>query len=254
MHLPRPCHMGRAGVRFEGPRTLLNASGSNFRDALQPDGCPLLRSGLTLVADPDVAETGSEKVQEAIDTGADTLITACPCCRVQLKRSRDLRDMPIEIRDLATLTAEALGFKVEPSDAVVDEKWGVFEAMIRLMTPWGMADLMATMIPDMIEAMPDMYKSMMHMVMKAPDVFKEPMITMMKSVMPGLFPQLMPEIMPKVMPKMLEKVAEAIPMPDYMLEQMPDLMPKTMEVLMPKMLDEIIPYFMPHMEEYLRGA
>jgi len=252
-----PCHMGRAGVRFEGPRTLINAiPGTDFREMrfnqMDAHCCGAV---LTLIADPDIAEDlGAKRVQEAIDAGADTLITACPCCRVQLKRSRDLRNLPIEIRDLATLTAEALGFKVEPSDAVIDEKWGVFDAMIRLMTPWGMADLMADMLPDMIEAMPDMYKSMMHMVMKAPDVFKEPMITMMKGVMPALFPKLMPDIMPKVMPKMLDKVAEAIPMPDYMLEQMPDLMPKTMEVLMPKMLDEIIPYFMPHMEEYLRKA
>jgi len=155
--------MGRAGVRFEGPRTLINAiPGSNFREMrfnqMDAHCCGAV---LTLVADPDVAEDlGAKRVQEAIDTGADILITACPCCRVQLKRSRDLRDMPIEIRDLATLTAEAMGFKVEPSDAVMDEKWGVFEAMIRLMTPWGMADLMATMIPDMIDAMPDMYKRM----------------------------------------------------------------------------------------------
>lgn len=252
-----PCHMGRAGVRFEGPRTLINAiPGSNFREMrfnqMDAHCCGAV---LTLIADPDIAEEiGAQRVQEAIDTGADTLITACPCCRVQLKRSRDLRNLPIEIRDLATLTAEALGHKIEPSDAVIDEKWAVFDAMIRLMTPWGMADLMATMIPDMIAAMPDIYRNMMYMVMKAPDIFKEPMITMMKSVMPALFPKLMPDIMPKVMPQMLTKVADAIPMPEYMLEQMPDLMPKTMEVLMPKMLNEIIPYFMPHMEEYLRNS
>lgn len=252
-----PCHMGRAGVRFEGPRTLINAiPGSNFREMrFNKYDAHCCGAVLTLIADPDVAEeVGAKRVQEAVDCGADTLVTACPCCRVQLKRSRDLRNLPVEIRDLATLTAEALGYEIPSSDPVVDEKWAVFEAMIRLMTPWGMADLMAEMIPDMIEAMPEIYRSMMQMVIKSPGVFKEPMITMMKGVMPSLFPGLMPEIMPKVMPKMLEKVAEAIPMPDYMKEQMPDLMPKTMEVLMPKMLNEIIPYFMPHMEEYLRNT
>ncbi|MEN6351559.1 MAG: (Fe-S)-binding protein [Syntrophomonas sp.] len=252
-----PCHMGRAGVRFEGPRTLINAiPGSNFREMrFNKYDAHCCGAVLTLIADPDVAEeVGAKRVQEAVDCGADTLVTACPCCRVQLKRSRDLRNLPVEIRDLATLTAEALGYEIPCSDPVVDEKWAVFEAMIRLMTPWGMADLMAEMIPDMIEAMPDMYRSMMNMVIKAPDVFKEPMIGMMKSVMPSLFPKLIPEIMPQVMPGMLEKVGQAIPMPDYMKEQMPDLMPKTMEVLMPKMLSEIIPYFMPHMEEYLRKA
>ncbi len=253
-----PCHMGRAGVRFEGPRTLINAiPGSDFREMrFNQMDAHCCGSVLSLVADPDVAEIiGKSRVQEAVDSGADTLITACPCCRVQLKRSRDLGDMPIEIRDLATLTAEALGFDIPSSDPVVDEKWGVFEAMIRLMTPWGMADLMKDMIPDMIDAMPDMYKGMMNMVIKSPEVFKEPMIAMMQGVMPSLFPSLMPDILPKVMPEMLKKVGAAIPsMPEYMAEQMPDLMPKTMEVLMPKMLGEIIPYFMPYMVDYLRKA
>ncbi len=252
-----PCHMGRAGVRFEGPRTLINAiPGSNFREMrfnqMDAHCCGAV---LSLVADPDVAEKiGIMRVQEAVDTGADTLLTACPCCRVQLTRSRDLGNLPIEIKDLATLAAEALGHAVPTSDPVMHEKWAVFEAMIRMMTPWGMADLMAEMIPDLIEAMPEMYRSMMNMVIKSPDAFKEPMIAMMGSVMPALFPKLLPDILPKVMPKMLEKVGQAIPMPAYMSEQMPDLMPPTMDVLMPKMLPEIIPYFMPKMAEYLRSA
>jgi Fe-S oxidoreductase len=252
-----PCHMGRAGVRFEGPRTLINAiPGSNFREMrfnkMDAHCCGAV---LSLVADPDIAEDlGAIRIQEAIDVGADTIITACPCCRVQLKRSRDLRNLPIEVKDLATLAATAMGFDIPESDAIIDEKWGVFEQMIRLMTPWGMADLMAEMIPEMINAMPEMYKSMMSMVIKAPDAFKEPMISMMGSVMPTLFPKLLPDILPKVMPKMLEKVAEKITMPDYLKEQMPDLMPKTMEVLMPRMLSEILPYFMPRMQEYLRNS
>jgi hypothetical protein len=147
-----------------------------------------------------------------------------------------------------------MGHKVPDSNLVMDEKWAVFEGMIRMMTPWGMADLMADMIPELIEAMPDMYRNMMGMVIKSPAVFKEPMITMMSGMMPSLFPKLLPDMMPKVMPKMLEMVGKAIPMPDYMAEQMPDIMPKTMEVLMPKMIAEIVPYFMPKMLAYLRTA
>ncbi|MGE5370408.1 MAG: FAD-binding and (Fe-S)-binding domain-containing protein [Solirubrobacterales bacterium] len=251
-----PCHMGRAGGVYEGPRTLINAiPGSDFRELrFNKADAHCCGSVLTLIADPDIAEdVGAKRIQEAVDVGADTLITACPCCRVQLKRSADLSGLPIEVRDLATLAAEALGLQISGSNAVIGEKWGVFEAMIRMMTPWGMADMMAEMIPDMIEAMPDVYKGMMHMVKSAPALVKEPMLTMMKGVMPALFPVLLPDMMPKIMPRMLEKVAEKIPMPDYLQEQMPDLMPKTMDVLMPKMLPEIIPYFLPKMLDYLRG-
>ncbi|WP_368293407.1 FAD-binding and (Fe-S)-binding domain-containing protein [Dehalobacter sp. TBBPA1] len=251
-----PCHMGRAGARFEGPRTLINAiPGSNFREMrFHHYDAHCCGAVISLVADPKVAsEIGASRIEEAIGCGADTIITACPCCRVQLKISAEDNHLPIKIRDLSTLAAESLGYDIPCSDPVIDEKWAVFDGMIRMMTPWGMADMMAGLIPEMIEAMPDTYRNMMKMVMNAPEVFKEPMISMMKSVMPSLFPGLLPAIMDKVMPRMLEKVSEAIPMPEYLEEQMPNLMPKTMEVLMPKMLDEIIPYFMPKMADYLRG-
>ncbi len=110
--------MGRAGVRFEGPRTLINAiPGGNFREMrFNRDDAHCCGAVLSLVADPDVAEElGATRVREAMEAGADTLITACPCCRVQLKRSRDLKNLPVEIRDLSTITAEAMGFKIPDS-------------------------------------------------------------------------------------------------------------------------------------------
>ncbi|ATW26513.1 FAD-binding and (Fe-S)-binding domain-containing protein [Candidatus Formimonas warabiya] len=252
-----PCHMGRAGGRYEGPRTLIQAiPGSHFREMrFHKEKAHCCGSVLSLVADPDIAaDIGAVRLQEALECGADTVITACPCCRVQLKNSADVKGVPIQVRDLATLAAESLGCRIPDSDPVIDEKWAVFDGMIRMMTPWGMAEMMAEMIPDMIEAMPDLYRRMMRMVIASPPVMKEPMIGMMKRVMPSLFPSLLPGMMPKIMPAMLEKVAQAVPMPEYLLEQMPDLMPKTMEVLMPKMLKEIIPHFMPKMVEYLKTA
>jgi Fe-S oxidoreductase len=249
-----PCHMGRASGVFESPRTLIKAiPGADYRELrFNKENAHCCGSVLTLVADIDVAaDVGAVRVQEAIDAGADTLITACPCCRVQLQVSAEKKGLPVEIKDLATLAAEGMGLKIEDSNPIIDEKWAVFDAMIRMMTPWGMADMMAGMLPDMIEVMPGPFKGMMHTVKGLPMAARAPMISMMKSLMPSLFPVLLPGMMPKLMPRMLAAVSQAIPMPDYMQEQMPDLMPRTMEVLMPKMLPEIIPYFMPKMVEYL---
>jgi len=251
-----PCHMGRAGGCYDGPRTLINAMPeSNFREMrFNRDNAHCCGSVLTLVADPDIAEIiGTQRVQEAVDVGADTLITACPCCRVQLNRSRNLANLPVEIKDLATVAAEAMGWDIPSSNPVIDEKWGVFEAMIRLMTPWGMADMMATMIPEMINAMPAPFPSMMKQLMSMPQTLRGPMLSIMEKMMPAMFPKLLPSMMPALMPLMLDKVKEAITgMPADLQEQMPDLMPKTMEVLMPKMLGAIIPHFLPKMMAYLR--
>ncbi|MCR4400114.1 MAG: (Fe-S)-binding protein, partial [Syntrophomonadaceae bacterium] len=252
-----PCHMGRAGHVFEEPRTLLRAiPGANFREMrFHHEDAHCCGAVISLVADPDIAaRVGAVRLQEAVECGADTVVTACPCCRVQLKLSCDKAGLPLQVRDLATLAAEALGRPEPSSDAVMDERWAVFDAMIRMMTPWGMAEMMATMIPEMIEAMPDTYRAMMKAVIASPAALREPMLAAMKGVMPSLFPVLLPGMMPRIMPTMLEKVKAAIPMPAYLQEQMPDLMPRAMEVLMPKMLPEIIPYFLPRMLDYLRTA
>ncbi len=248
------CHMGRAGGIYEEPRTLIKAiPGSNFREMrYNKENTHCCGSVVTLLTDPEVAtKIGAVRLQEAVDAGADTIITSCTGCRTQLKIAADAKNIPVEVRDLATLAAEAMGYDIPDSTPLMDGKWGVFEAMIQMLTPWGMADMMADMLPDMIEAMPEAYKGMIRMVMGMPKVARGPIIGMMKAAMPSLFASLLPGMMPKIMPKMLEKVATDIPLPPELLEQMPDLMPKTMEALMPKMLPEILPYFMPKMEAYL---
>lgn len=111
---------------------------------------------------------------------------------------------------------------------LVTGKWEVFEAMIALMTPQGFANLMSTMWPEMINAMPFGMGPMMRVMGKIPGA-----LSLMKPMFPILFPRLLPMMMPKVMPTMLQRVADRVPMPDYMLEQMPVLMPKVMDSLMP---------------------
>ncbi len=85
------------------------------------------------------------------------------------------------------------------------------------MTPQGFADLMGTMWPELIDAMPYGMGGMMRAMGKVPGA-----LGMMKPMFPVLFPKLLPMMMPKVMDTMLARVAERIPMPDYMVEQMPD--------------------------------
>ena len=116
------------------------------------------------------------------------------------------------------------------------------------MTPQGFADLMGTMWPEMIHAMPFGMGRMMRAMGKIPGALE-----LMKPMFPVLFPRLLPMMMPRVMPVMLERVAERIPMPDYMSEQMPELMPKVMNNLMPHMVGDLVPLVTQPMIDYLRG-
>ncbi len=115
-----------------------------------------------------------------------------------------------------------------------------------------MAQFMAGMLPEMIDAMPQPFRGMMKWIEHTNPGVRDPMIAAMRPVLPLLFPRLLPGMMPKLMPDMLKAMEKVVPMPDYMKEQMPELMPTVMDNLLPKMLPEVISYFVPRMEAYLK--
>jgi Fe-S oxidoreductase/FAD/FMN-containing dehydrogenase len=246
------CHMGRATGVYDPPRDLIKALPNtklvemeNCREAAHCCG-----SVLTLIADPPVAaEIGKSRIDEAIDAGAEKLLALCPCCEFQFRVSRDKKDLDIEIVDLARFAAErGLGYEFSDPHPEVKAQWAVFEAMIALMTPQGFADLMDTMWPELIGAMPFGMGSMMRGMGKIPGA-----LNLMKPMFPILFPRLLPMMLPKVMDTMLSRVAVLVPMPDYMAEQMPALMPKVMDELMPHMIGDVVPLVTEPMIAYLRG-
>ncbi len=250
------CHMGRAGNIYEAPRKLIQAvPGIEFVEMehnRQEAHC--CGSVLSLVADPDVGErVGDIRLREAEAAGAEAVVAACPCCEVQLRVTAQKTGRDLPIIDLAHLACDGAGIEHPDSTPYALEMWAVFEAMIRLLKPEAMAEFMASLLPEMIEAMPGPFPAMMKMVKGSPEPVRGAMIAMMRPMMPFLFPRLMPGMMPKVMPAMLAAVGERIPMPEEMQEQMPDLMPPAMENLLPKMLPLVIPHFMPRMEAYLKG-
>jgi Fe-S oxidoreductase/FAD/FMN-containing dehydrogenase len=250
------CHMGRAGGIYEPPRQVLQAiPGVEFVEMEHNrEHAHCCGSVLTLLENPDTAKViGDLRIKEAEATGAQAIVASCPCCEVQLRVTMEKtgRDMPVI--DLGHITSQALGTPLRDPTAYAMEQWKTFEAMIWLLKPEAMAKLMADLLPEMIEAMPGMFRGMMKMIKGAPGPIREAMIAMMKPVMPPLFPILMPGMMPKVMPAMLSAVEKVVPMPQHMKEQMPDLMPMAMDKLLPKMLPLVIPFFMPRMVAYLRG-
>ncbi|MGB2907200.1 MAG: FAD-binding and (Fe-S)-binding domain-containing protein [Candidatus Aminicenantaceae bacterium] len=249
------CHIGRVSGIYEEPRELIKAvPGVEFEDmAHNRDKGHCCGSVLTLIKDPPIAaDIGKSRLDEAVDINAEEVMSLCPCCQFQLRVSQKKKDIPVKITDLAAFACRGLGKEFKDPHPEVARQWAVFEAMIALMTPKGFADLMSTMWPEMLDAMPLGMGKMMRAVGKMGFV-GDAMFALMKPVFPILFPKLLPGMMPKVMPTMLARVAEQIPMPDYMAEQMPDLMPKVMDNLMPHMLPDVVPLAVPSMIDFLRG-
>jgi Fe-S oxidoreductase/FAD/FMN-containing dehydrogenase len=245
------CHLGRASGIYEPPRQVIRAIPNVNLVEMQHnrEAGHCCASVVTLIKDPPVAaEIGKTRLDEALEAGAQKILAACPCCEVQLRVTAEKKKVPIEIVDLAHLTASALGFEFPDPNPEVRKKWGVFDAMIALMTPEGFAKLMGTMWPELIDAMPFKMGSLMRIMGKIPGALE-----MMKPVFPVLFPRLLPMMMPKVMPVMLQRVAEQVPMPDYMVEQMPEMMPEVMDRLMPHMIRDVVPLVTQPMIDYLKG-
>jgi Fe-S oxidoreductase/FAD/FMN-containing dehydrogenase len=244
------CHIGRASGVYEPPREVIRAiSGVNLVEMrYNREAAHCCGSVLTLVKDPPVAaEIGKTRLDEALDAGAEKMLTLCPCCEFQFRVSAEKKKVPIEVVDLAHFAASALGYDFPDPNPEVQRQWAIFEAMIALMTPQGFANLMSTMWPELIDAMPLGMGGMMRFMGRIPLA-----LDLMKPMFPLLFPRLLPLMMPKVMPVMLERVAERVPMPEYMQEQMGELMPKVMDRLMPHRIGDVVPLVTGPMIDYLK--
>ena len=243
------CHIGRASGVYEPPREIINAIPNVNLIEMEnnKENAHCCGSVLTLIKEPSVAaEVGKIRLDEAVECGAEKVLSLCPCCEFQFRVTKEKKNINLEIIDLARFASTALGYEFPEPNPEVQRQWAVFEAMIALMSPEGFASVMKSMWPDLLAAMPLKMGSMMKIMGKIPGLLK-----IMKPLFPVLFPILLPKMMPKVMGTMLKIISDKIPMPEYMLEQMPQLMPKVMDNLMPHMIGDVIPLVADDMINYL---
>ncbi len=252
------CHIGRAGGVYEPPRDLIRAIPNVELVEMEHSKEDALCCGsvLTRIGEPHPTSErlGAKRVGEAEAVGADALLALCPCCQFQLRVSADEKGSTLPVIDLARLSSEALGVKGLPDpNAEVLAQWAIFEKFIALMTVDGMVNVMDSLTPQLLDAMPLGMGGLMRSIGHAPAAVREPMFKVMGPMMPVLFPILLPGMMPKVLPHMIQLVERTIDMPDYLRNQLPDLFPEVVDNVMPKMLGQITPKYVPILFEHLRN-
>ena len=249
------CHIGRASGVYEPPRDIIKAVPGAELVEMEHNrqGAHCCGSVLTLVSEPLVAhDIGKVRLAEAEATGAEKVLALCPCCQFQLRVSKQKRGSSVEVEDLSHFAARALGYELPDPNPEVQRLWALFEGFIALMTPRGFADLMGTMLPELVGAMPFGMGKLMRAMGRLPGPLGDVAFGAMRPMFPILFPRLLPMMMPKVLPTMLARVSAQIPMPDYMAEQMPEMMPQIMDNLMPHMLPAVVPLVTDPLIAYLR--
>ena len=252
-----PCHIGRHGGIYEPPREVLRAIPGVELVEMEHNRENAICCGsvLSRVGRPPAADAiGALRMTEAEEANAEIVVTACPCCEVQLRVGARFKNSPVRILDFSDIVAEALGYEVpDPTHTVLDA-WDVFGTAIDIMTVDGMTGMMTRMMPEIMAAMPGVMRSMMEMVKGMPAFLRHPMLSLMEKMIPVLMPRLLPSMLPGLMPRAIELMKEAIPnMPPVMEAMLPEMMSEVMSAIMPPMLPRIAPRIAPEMTAYLEA-
>jgi len=102
-----PCHLGRFARIFEQPRKIIeNIPGVKFIEMLRnKENAWCCGSGVVVApAFPELSfEIAEKRIKEAMDTGAEILVTACPSCVTQLDIAAKKSKAKIEVIDIVEL-------------------------------------------------------------------------------------------------------------------------------------------------------
>jgi Fe-S oxidoreductase len=111
-----PCYLGRHNQVYEAPRELIGASGAKLTEMPRhaDRGLCCGAGGARMWMEEHIGKrVNHERVEEALDTGASTIATGCPFCRVMITDGVDdvaaANDVPkAEVLDVAQLLLGSL--------------------------------------------------------------------------------------------------------------------------------------------------
>ncbi len=115
-----PCDLGRLSGIFDEPRSILGRIPgfrlSEFRDNREHSNC--CGSGGDLLASNQQLSLGiaRRRLDEALEIGAETVVTACPSCVRSLTMAKNAGKVPLGVKDITQVVWEAMA-KKETSEA-----------------------------------------------------------------------------------------------------------------------------------------
>ena len=107
-----PCHIGRYSRIFDAPRTVLNSlPGLKLveMERIREWSFCCGAGGGAKTAYPDYAQwVARQRLDEALETGAEAVVSACPFCENNLGDAALAGDVPLEVLDIMALVGHAM--------------------------------------------------------------------------------------------------------------------------------------------------
>lgn len=113
-----PCYLGRYLGVFDAPRKILEAlsGGPPAEMERSREGAPCCGAGSWINHGGHTRAAVNERIVEAHESGAETLVTACPKCSILFREVNPdgaWRQSPVAVKDILTIIAAALNKKGE---------------------------------------------------------------------------------------------------------------------------------------------
>jgi len=111
-----PCHLARGqGVRSQPRELIERVAGAELIELASPEVCCGGAGSFQLTHAGLAADIGAHKASEVEATGADTVVTSCPGCRLQLTDSLNRRGRSVRVCHTLELLAETRAANARPA-------------------------------------------------------------------------------------------------------------------------------------------
>ena len=106
-----PCHLGRHAKVYDAPRDVIKGLGADFvemRRSGPESRCCGSGAGVKAAYKDMALNIGVERVEEAIETGAEVIVTTCPFCALNLNEAAKKKGSDLKTVDIVQIALDAL--------------------------------------------------------------------------------------------------------------------------------------------------
>jgi len=103
-----PCHLKNSLGITSQPRTMIQAAGCTFKEMNEAGTCCGCGGSFNIAHYDLSKKIGSRKADNIMSSGADTLVTSCPACMLQITDMLSQKEAGMEVKHVIELYADGL--------------------------------------------------------------------------------------------------------------------------------------------------